>query len=80
MNIYGNTKNGKKTTIRINQDYFNLSVLCFAHHMGQQAAYIHVKHLMKDALYNGMHGKELRKEIFEEILNYLKQTKKEINI
>ncbi|MEY8200321.1 MAG: hypothetical protein RPS47_13855 [Colwellia sp.] len=79
MRIDGKTKSGTRTSIQINQDYFNLSVLSFAHHMCQQAAYIHVKKLMKDALYNEKHSKELRKEIFKEILNYLKQTKKEIN-
>jgi len=79
MRIDGKTKSGTRTSIQINQDYFNLSVLGFSHHMCQEAAYIHVKKLMKDALYHRKHGKELRQEIFKEILNYLKKAKKEIN-
>ncbi len=78
MRLDGISKSGSRTSIQINQDYFNLSVLAFAHHMCQEAAYIHVKKLMRDALYRGINGKELKQEIFKEILTYLKQTKREI--
>ncbi len=71
MNIYGLTKNRKKTTLRVNQDYFNLAVVAYSFFIDADAAKKHIILLMKQALYEEKSSDWVKNEIQEEILIYL---------
>lgn len=71
MNVYGFTKNRKKTTICIDQNYYNLAVVCYSFWMKKNAAQQHIILLMKQALYEEKSSDWVKHEIQEEILIYI---------
>lgn len=77
MNVYGFTKNRKKTTLCIDQNYFNLAIVAYSYFMKKEVAQKHILLMMKEALYEEKSSDWVKHEIQEEILIYL--TINEIN-
>lgn len=67
MRIDGVNKNGKRTAIRINKPFKELSMLVMGLFHTQDDVSIHLKEILKEGLKNGLSSDEVKKEIIKEI-------------
>lgn len=67
MRFDGVNKDGKRTAIRINKPFKELSMLVMGLFNTQDDVTIHLKEILKEGLRNGLSSDEVKKEIIKEI-------------